>query len=45
VPGLRYETAPVRFAEFAPSNGYVREVDDLIHWISSTNLACAPIAR
>jgi nitroreductase len=27
-----YETIPVGFADFAPSNRYVREVDDIIHW-------------
>jgi nitroreductase len=27
-----YETIPVGFAEFSPSNRYVREVDDIVHW-------------
>jgi hypothetical protein len=27
-----YETIPVGYADFAPSNRYVREVDDIVHW-------------
>jgi hypothetical protein len=29
-----YETIPVGYADFAPSNRYVREVEDIIHWDS-----------
>jgi nitroreductase len=27
-----YETIPVGYADFAPSNRYVREVEDIVHW-------------
>jgi hypothetical protein len=27
-----YETIPAGYADFAPSNRYVREIDDIIHW-------------